>query len=131
MAIKKIKDRRGVMARLSASDETSSRNYLREAVLLCETHLAGLPDVSKPYFGGHFVWQNRVHYYVAGQENGGRSRLIEVFVIDAGENLEPLHAFQYPPPLAALFPADYGILNEGEEDPAALTKMVPRADSER
>ncbi|MNL48800.1 hypothetical protein D3C87_1716820 [compost metagenome] len=57
--------------------------------------------------------------------------MIEVFVIDAGENLEPLHAFQYPPPLAALFPADYGILNEGEEDPAALTKMVPRADSER
>ncbi|RWA46224.1 hypothetical protein AU476_36800 [Cupriavidus sp. UYMSc13B] len=32
-----------------------TRNNLRAAVLLCETHLAGLPDVSKPYFGGHFV----------------------------------------------------------------------------
>lgn len=115
-----------MMARLSAPDETASRNYLREAILLCETHLAGLPDVSKPYIGGHFVWRRRVHYYVAGQERGGRSRLIEVFVVDASENLEPLPAFQYPPPLAALFPADYGVLHEGEEDQAEpMAKIGP------
>ncbi|MGX6569785.1 hypothetical protein [Cupriavidus necator] len=118
MAIKKIKDRQGMVARLSAPNEAAGRNYLQEAVLLCETHLAGLPDVSKPYVGGHFVWRNRVHYYVAGRGTGVRSRLIEVFVIDASENLEPLHAFQYPPPLAALFPADYGVLHEEAEDPA-------------
>jgi hypothetical protein len=132
MPIKKIKDRQGMMARLSAPDEAASRNYLREAVLLCETHLAGLPDVSKPYIGGHFVWKNRVHYYVAGRENGGRSRLIEVFVIDTGDNLDPLHAFQYPPPLAALFPADYGILHESTGDRVVPVTMIPpRADIER
>ncbi|WP_432260315.1 hypothetical protein [Cupriavidus sp. TMH.W2] len=113
-----------MMARLSAPDETVSRNYLREAVLLCETHLAGLPDVSKPYVGGHFVWRNRIHYYVAGRERGGGNRLIEVFVIDASENLEPLPAFRYPPPLAALFPADYSVLHEGDEDQAASMAMI-------
>ncbi len=55
---------------------------------------------------------------MAGRERGGRSRLMEMFVIDASENLEALHAFQYPPPLAALFPADYGVLHEGDEDQA-------------
>lgn len=119
MATKKAKDRQGMMARLSAPDAAAGRNYLREAVLLCETHLAGLPDIAKPYVGGHFVWRNRVHYYVAGQEGSGRSRLIEVFVIDAGDNLEPLHAFQYPPPLAALFPADYGVLHDEAQALAA------------
>ncbi|AQV93856.1 hypothetical protein BJN34_08120 [Cupriavidus necator] len=124
MAIKKITDRRGMMARLSAPNETVSRNYLREAVLLCETHLAGLPDVSKPYVGGHFVWRDRAHYYVAGRGRGGGSRLVEVFVIDASENLEPLHAFQYPPPLAALFPADYGVLHEDGEGQAVPMAML-------
>lgn len=132
MAIKKITDRRGMMARLSPPNETVSRNYLREAILLCETHLAGLPEVSKPYVGGHFVWRNRAHYYVAGRERGGGSRLVEVFVIDASENLEPLHAFQYPPPLAALFPADYGVLHEGDEDQSeSMAMLAPTANIER
>lgn len=75
------------------------------ALALC-ARACPLADVGPPFGAETIAWKGSPYVYVFGWDSGGRRRLFEVFR-DRKEALEPVLAFQYPPPLRKLFRHDF------------------------
>lgn len=89
----------------------------RELELLALSRCAGyslLPDVSPPFEAKTLYWNGHQYVYVFGWDKLRRRRLLEVFINSRESALEPVLAFQYPPPFRQLFPIDYGLLYSGD-----------------
>ncbi|SPD46691.1 hypothetical protein [Cupriavidus neocaledonicus] len=79
------------------------------ALALCASY-SRLPDAHAPFDASTLVWQGRPYIYVTGWDGGRNRRLLEVFQRHPQHFLEPILAFQYPPPFRDLFNQDYDIL---------------------
>ncbi|MGH8789445.1 MAG: hypothetical protein ACREYA_30770 [Cupriavidus necator] len=79
------------------------------AVALCECYSA-IPGIRRPYEAGLFTWKRQRYCHVSGLGDDGHRHLVEVFVLHDGMDPEPVLAYQYPPPIAQYFPAEYQLL---------------------
>ncbi|MGE6497918.1 hypothetical protein [Cupriavidus metallidurans] len=88
-----------------ADDGLEQMNHLDNARLYVERQ-SSLPGVFGPYVASSITWKGRRFYYAAGRDSEGRRRLAEVFRVKTTGELEPVPAYEYPPPFADQFPAD-------------------------
>ncbi|MDK3026431.1 hypothetical protein QO239_27880 [Cupriavidus taiwanensis] len=79
------------------------------ALALCASY-ACVPDVRAPFDARTLEWQGRPYIYVTGWDTKRKRRLLEVFQRHPKHFLEPMLAFQYPPPFRDLFKQDYDVL---------------------
>ncbi|WP_063771720.1 hypothetical protein [Cupriavidus necator] len=85
-------------------------DYLEQALDLRRASHARWLGVEPPFDGGVFVWNGTRYYHVGGIDTTRHKVLIEVFRINAEDKLEAVLAFQYPPPIRDLYPAEYQLL---------------------
>jgi len=83
--------------------------YERQAVLICQRYSL-IPGVNQPYRGHSLVWRDTRYFYVSGVDSNGKPRLVEVFLVGPGGEMEPVFAINYPFPLRHQFPEDFAIL---------------------
>ncbi|SOZ18765.1 conserved hypothetical protein [Cupriavidus taiwanensis] len=81
----------------------------QEAVRICQRY-SRIPGITPPFTGRSLVWQDTPYFYVSGIGQQGRPRLIEVFLVNAGGELEPVLTVNYPRPLQEEFPEDLDCL---------------------
>lgn len=77
-------------------------------------HHARWLGAEPPFNSELFEWNGERFYHVSGTDRAGRRVLIEVFKFHDEDNLEAVLAFQYPPPIRDLYPAEYALLYEDD-----------------
>ncbi|QYY34155.1 MULTISPECIES: hypothetical protein [Cupriavidus] len=85
-------------------------DYLEQVIDVRLTHHARWLGVRPPFDGSEFIWKGEHYYHLSGTDRRGRRVLIEVFRIGDDGKLEAVLAFQYPPPIRDLYPAEYQLL---------------------
>ncbi|WP_258234665.1 hypothetical protein [Cupriavidus pinatubonensis] len=108
-----IKARRLRLTTSLMGPELSESEYVKQA--LAQSSLFSLiPGIAGPYVADALVWERIRYYYVHALDYSGARRLVEVFVVNEQRLLEPVLAFQYPPPFRTLFPEDYALLHRDD-----------------
>lgn len=90
---------------IDPSARRSDDEIQQDAVRICQRY-SRIPGIMEPYTGKSLVWCNVSYYYVSGIGEQGNPRLVEVFLVNPGGELEPVFAVNYPPPMQEKFPED-------------------------